>query len=409
MPRLPKEVEAFMNVPHKRSWRSRFFWFGFWLLVICGLAGFFGYTYYRDLAKKEDIAKVGELPQRSIVFDRKGVEIGRLHGANRINVPLDGVSPFFVDALLAREDSRFYRHAGIDYRGVARATVRNIKDWEFVQGASTLTMQLARVSYDIRDKSLHRKLLEAMLARRIEQAYDKEQILELYINRVYFGTGIYGIERAAKAHFGKPAAELTLSESAMLAGIIRAPNRFSPFRHLEGAKRERDTVLGRMSELGFITEDELAAAKAEEIEVRSAEESRVFQNSYALDMVRRDLDLILEKAETEDGGLLIYTTFDLELQKAAEAAVETKLVEIEEGPNFGHPTRAEFLENAAEGARPTYLQGAAIAIDNSTGGIRAIVGGRDFRESQFNRATQSKRQIGSLFKPFVYSAAYQRG
>lgn len=409
MPRLSREVEDLMDPPRRKSWWRRLFYFFLFLVFVAGLGGLFIYSYYRRLAEQEDITRVGDLPQRSIVFDRFGEEIGRLHGANRIVITLDRVSPFFLDALLAREDSRFYKHNGVDYRGVGRALVRNIKEGEFVQGASTITMQLARVSYDIREKTLHRKLLESMLAYRIEEEFSKEEILTLYVNRVYFGTGLYGIERAAQGHFGKPAADLTLSESAMLAGIIRAPNRFSPFRHYEKAAFERDTVLGRMLELGFITEAEAAAAKAETIAVRDSEESRVYQNSYALDLVRRDLEGILEKAETEDGGLLIYTTLDLGLQHAAEQAVETKLTEVENRPGFAHPTRAEFVENRVEGQLTPYLQAAAIAIDNQTGGIRAIVGGRDFNESQFNRATMSRRPIGSLFKPFVYASAFQNG
>jgi penicillin-binding protein 1A len=398
-----------MAPPRRKSWLRRLFGFFLFLSVLAGLASLFAYSYYRRLAEQEDISRVGDLPQRSIVFDRFGEEIGRLHGANRIVVSLDRVSSYFIDALIAREDSRFFKHGGIDYRGVARAVVRNLKDGEFVQGASTITMQLARVSYDIREKTLHRKLLESMLARRIEEEYSKEEILTLYINRVYFGTGIYGIERASQGHFGKAAADLTLAEAAMLAGIIRAPNRFSPFRHYEDAAGERDTVLGRMLELGFITEDESAAARAETIAVLDSEQSRVYQNSYPLDLVRRDLELILEKAETEDGGLLIYTTLDLGLQQTAEESVEAKLTEIESREGFAHPTRAEFAENHEKGQRTTYLQGAAIAIDNKSGGIRALVGGRDFNESQFNRATMSDRPIGSLFKPFVYASAFQTG
>lgn len=408
MPPLSREVEAYINRPPRRWW-SRLFGFCTFLFCVAAIVGLGLYVYYERLALEEDIGKVGELPERSIVFDRYGKEIGRLHGANRIVVPISRVSPFFQDALLAREDSRFYDHGGIDYFGVGRAVVRNVKDMEFVQGASTLTMQLARVSFDMQDKTLHRKLLEAMLARRIEEHYDKQEILAHYVNRIYFGTGLYGIERAAQAHFGKPAAELNLSEAAMLAGLIRAPNRFSPFRHYDDAIGERDTVLDRMLECGFITEAEAAQAKAEVIAIRDPDEQKSFQNSYALDLVRRDLDLILEQAETEDGGLLIYTTLDLELQHGAEAALEGKLHEIETQPGFAHPTRADFLENRTPGETPGYLQGAVIAIDNRTGGIRAVVGGRDFNESQYNRATMSRRQIGSLFKPFVYAAAYQNG
>ncbi len=397
--------------PASSRWKRR-------LLQFCIVTGLVSsivlgavYVYYRDLAEVENIAQVGEMPERSLVYDRHDQIIGRLHGVNRMVVPIKGISPYFLDALLAREDSRFYRHRGVDYRGVARAIVRNVKDRTFTQGASTLTMQLARVSFDIRDKTLHRKLLEAMLARRIEQKYSKSDILSFYANRVYFGTGLFGVERASQAYFGKHASELNLGEAAMLVGIIRAPNRFSPFRHYEKAIRERNMVLDRMLLLGYVAAQEAAAAKGNEIAIINPDNSRVFQNSYALDMVRRDLDVILEKRDMEDGGLLIHTTLDFGMQKAAQDSLERNLTLVEQQAGFKHQSRREFQAAKASGlsVEPEYLQGAAVILDNATGGIRALVGGRDFNESQYNRATMSQRQIGSLFKPFVYAAAYRAG
>lgn len=371
--------------------------------------------YYWHLASGFEIREAGQMPERSQVLDRHGNLIGRLHGANRVVVSLDAVSPLFLDALIAREDSRFFHHHGVDVWGVLRAVLRNLKDQRMTQGASTLTMQLARVSFGIEEKSLHRKLLEAVLALRIEQTFSKKEILSFYVNRVYLGSGIYGVERAAQAYFGKPAKDLGLGEGAMLAGIIRAPNRFSPFRHYQEAVAERDTVVGRMLALGFISEQEAQAAQSEKLAIRPPSDSAIFQNSYALDAVRRDLNLILEDEDLEDGGLVIRTTLDLELQRAAEAALETQLHEIENRPGFPHPTRARYQEairadaTLAAAGRPTYLQGSLLALDNRTGGILALVGGRDFEESQYNRALMSQRQIGSLFKPFVYAAAYQNG
>jgi len=387
---------------------TRVFWGG---AAILGAGFAAGWGYYAHLAGQEDIDKVGKMPERSLVFDYKGELIGRLHGANRIVVPLEAVSPYFQDALLAREDSRFYQHGGVDYPGVARAIARNLKDWEYVQGASTLTMQLARVSYDVREKTLNRKLLEMMLAQRIERRYSKKEILAFYMNRIYFGTGLYGVERASQAYFNKHAKEMNLSEAAMLAGIIRAPNRFSPFRHYEDAILERNTVLDRMLQLGYITPKEADEAKKTHIAIGSPEESRSFENSYAMDLVRRDLDLILEAEETEDGGLMIHTTIDTGMQHAAEAAVEKRLATVEAVSGYEHQTRADYVAARQQNVRvaPEYLQGAVVAIDNHSGGIRAIVGGRSFEESQYNRASMGKRQIGSLFKPFVYAAAYQKG
>ncbi len=392
-------------------WKRRFLQLGIVSALVASIVILATYVYYRELAEREDITRVGDMPERSIVFDRKGQEIGRMHGANRVKVPLKAVSPYFLDALLAREDSRFYLHGGIDYRGIARAMVRNLKDGRFTQGASTITMQLARVSFDIRDKTLNRKVLEAMIARRIEETYSKGDILSFYANRVYFGTGLYGVERASQAYFDKHASELSLGEAAMLAGIIRAPNRFSPFRHYGDAIRERDMVMNRMLKMGFITAEDIARAKSQKIVISSPDQSRVNHNSYALDLVRRDLDDILEKRELEDGGLLIHTTLDFGMQQFVEKAVEQNLAALEMNPDFSHQKRIEFqrAKEAGEPVKPEYLQGAAVMLDNASGGIRAVVGGRDFNESQYNRATMGRRQIGSLFKPFVYAAGYQNG
>lgn len=399
--------------PARRSamWKRRFLQLGIVGTMVAGIVMLAVFVYYKELAESEDITRVGQMPERSLVFDRKGEEMGRMHGANRVVVPLKSVSPYFLNALLAREDSRFYRHGGIDYQGIARAVVRNIKDRSFTQGASTLTMQLARVSFDIRDKTLNRKLLEAMIAKRIEEHYSKGDILSFYANRVYFGTGLYGVERASQAYFGKRASELKLGEAAMLAGIIRAPNRFSPFRHYNDAIRERNMVLNRMLKMGYITVDDVAKAKSQKIVIANPDKSRVFQNSYALDLVRRDLDKILEKQELEDGGLMIYTTLDFGMQQFAQDAVERNLSKLEKNPNFTHQKRIEFqrAKEAGESVEPEYLQGAVVMLDNASGGIRAIVGGRDFNESQYNRATMSRRQIGSLFKPFVYASGYEEG
>jgi penicillin-binding protein 1A len=216
------------------------------------------------------------MPERTMVMDSQGELLGRMYGENRIVVPFSQVSPDFIKALLAREDSRFYDHSGIDYVGVARAFVRNIKDGRVVQGASTITMQLARNSYpDLNDRSFHRKLLEMMLARRIEKVWSKNQILEHYVNRIFFGTGLYGIQRASQVYFGKHASQLNLSESAMIAGIIRSPVRFSPFRNFEGATKERDDVLKRMLQTKVITEEEELAARYSDVVLR---EQPLFQS-----------------------------------------------------------------------------------------------------------------------------------
>lgn len=385
---------------------------GMWGSLICTLTLAVVIGIYSHLAKAYDLTKLGQMPERTIVMDYKGEILGKMHGENRIIVPLSEVSPWFVKALLAREDSRFREHGGIDLRGVVRATLRNLKEMRVVQGASTLTMQLARNSYpDLDDRSLHRKLVEMMLARRIEKACTKDQIIEHYVNRIFYGPGIYGVQRASQVYFGKHASQLTLSEAAMIAGIIRSPARFSPFRNYEGAIKERDTVLKRMLETKVITPEEEIAAKYADIALHA---QPVFQSQggYALDTVRRDLDLILEQQEIEDGGLQVFTTLNKDLQDAADAAVEKRLSAIEKQRGYAHPKKADFdktWDGAQEIASTPYLQAALMMMDNGTGGILALVGGRDYRHSKYNRATQGERQIGSTVKPFVYAAGIASG
>jgi penicillin-binding protein 1A len=381
--------------------------------LLVTLAGAIVIAVYSHWAKDFDLTKLGQMPERTVVYGFKGEVLGRMHGENRIVVPLSEVSPWFVKALLAREDARFYSHSGIDYYGVARAAVRNAKDGRIVQGASTLTMQLARNSYpELGDaRNIHRKLLEMMLARRIEKNTTKEQIIEHYVNRIFFGTGLYGIQRASQVYFGKHASQLSLSESALIAGIVRSPVRFSPFRNYDGALKERNDVLQRMLATKMITPEEELEARYADV-ILHAQPVFQGQGGYALDMVRQDLDLILEKHDVEDGGLQVFTTIHKELQVAAEAAVEKRLAAVEKLKAYKHPTKAAFdatWDHSSELSTTPYLQAAVTLLDNETGGILAIVGGRDYRHSKYNRAIQGERQIGSTVKPFVYAAGVAAG
>ncbi len=214
--------------------------------LILGLLGFIaflgGLIYFHGQAKLYDLEKLKDVPERTLVYDRNGQLLGHVsgHGENRQIVPVSRVSQNFIKPLLAREDMRFYRHGGVDYFGVARAVLVNLKTGRLDQGASTLTMQLARNTFGLHDKSIFRKLREVALARRLERKLEKDQILEYYMNRIYFGSGLYGIERAAQGFFMKPAADLTLGEGAMLAGVIRGPSLLNPFRDVESAKNVRD-------------------------------------------------------------------------------------------------------------------------------------------------------------------------
>jgi len=354
--------------------------------------------------------KVGEMPERNTVFDVDGKFYSRLAGANRVKVGLNEVAPFFVDALLAREDTRFFDHGGIDWRGIARALVRDVLSGSAKEGASSITQQLARNSLPLGGRTLSRKILEAMVALRIERDFTKQQILELYINRIYFGTGCYGVETASLTYFGKPAAKMNLAESAILAGLIRSPNRFSPLKNPEGASLQRNAVLNRMVELKKVSVVQAEQAKSTRI-VSNPRRLPQIQENYAMDAVQRDLNAILTQDQIDNGGLSIYTTLDPAVQTSATQALETQLAKIEHQSNFHHPTKASYrLPDEGDDASMPYLEGAVVTIDNASGGIRALVGGRDYGQSKFNRAlAPANRQVGSAFKPFVYALAFSHG
>ncbi|NLT70499.1 MAG: hypothetical protein GXX91_07365 [Verrucomicrobiaceae bacterium] len=367
---------------------------------------------YDRQAARYDITAVGRMPLESTVTDGTGELIGYLHGENvGTPVALDEVSPHFLNALMAREDSRFYQHHGIDHFGLVRAWLRNLREKRTVQGASTLTMQLTRMSYGLTGRTMRRKLLEMALARRIEKHYSKDEILSFYVNRVFLGTGMNGIEQAARGYFGKSAADLTLPEAAMLAGVIRAPNGFSPFRHYEAARREMRGTLHRMADEGLLSEAEAEAMGAARPEVLPQDrwmemlrrQAKISEQNYLLKMVSDEMETMFPSL-TGVGGLSIRTTFDSRLQAAAEKAVATRLTALEKQPDYHHPALAAHREG-----EPAYLQAAVVVMENFTGAMRAVVGGRDFSHSAFNRATQAKRPMGSIFKPLVYGTAFERG
>ena len=343
--------------------------------------------FYFYLALKFDLSEVAKIPERSTVLDRHGETYGLIHGERRRVITRDELPDVMVQALRAREDLRFYDHSGVDIKGLARATLRNIKDWSFTQGASTLTMQLARNSYDdMSAKSLHRKFLEIALTLRIEGRYSKDEILANYLNRIYFGSGCHGVEEAAQTYFGRPVSELNTGESAMLIGIIRGPHIFSPLRNMKGAKAQRDEVLERMEVCGFLTDEEKENAMGEPIRLVSAE-SRHQNSSYAREAIRVKLQRILDEHDIRSGGLKIYTTLDSKIQKQSEKVLREPFSEIEDTDG---------------------LQASAVTIDPKTGGILALCGGRDYKTSPYNRAYLSKRDLGPAYTPFLEASALER-
>ncbi len=374
-------------------------------LLLWGLIG----AFYVAWAWTFDLREVGRIPESSLVIDRNGQIYTRLSGENRRTVPLDKVSPWFVRAVIAREDSRFLEHFGVDPVGVARAAVANLLAGGIRQGGSTLTQQLARNSFPLGGQNMHRKILEAALAVRMEAVLSKDEILTHYMNRIYFGAGLFGVETASQAYFAKPAADLTLSESALLAGLIRSPNRLSPFRDPNGALEQRNIVLRQMEDQGFISARQRVEAQAEPV-LLAAEKPAAPQEDWAMELLWRELERVLPQDVLDGAGLKIYTTLDGNMQRAAVAAVEEQLASVESRPVYPHQKKADtaFVDPQSRGGTP-YLQASAMAVDNHSGGIRVLVGGRDYDTSKFNRAYFAERQVGSSVKPFVYASAFAAG
>jgi penicillin-binding protein 1A len=354
-----------------------------------------------SLPAKSQIHEVATMAQATTLLDAKDQPAFTIYREQRIEVPLARVSPHLIRAIVAIEDQRFYDHNGVDVLRVAGAAVNNLREGARSQGASTLTQQLARQSFLTSERTYSRKLKELVLAMRIEREFSKDEILELYLNKVYFGAGLYGAEAAAMGYFGRPAAELDLAQAAMLAGLVKAPSASAPTVDLERATARRNLVLKVMRDSDVITEDEYRKAMAERVVLHDSLRAAEAYGQYFKEEVRREL---VERFGSEllyEGGLKVYTTLDLEMQKAAEAEVDRSLKEIE--------TRQAARRKKGAPAPDEPLQAALVAMDPETGEVRALVGGRDFRASSFDRATQARRQAGSAFKPFVYAAAIESG
>jgi penicillin-binding protein 1A len=379
------------------------------LILACLLLWAMIAAFYAVWASTFDLQQVARIPESSLVLDRNGEVYTRLAGENRRTVPLDKVSPWFVRAVIAREDARFLQHFGIDPLGIIRAAAANFAAGEVRQGGSTLTQQLARNSFPLGGQTIHRKILEAALAIRMETVLSKDEILTHYVNRIYFGAGLFGIETAAQAYFRKPAADLTLAESALLAGLIRSPNRLSPFRDPDGALTQRNITLQQMEALGFIGPEECRLAQAEPL-MLAPERPAPPQEDWAMETLWRELEKVLPQNILDGAGLKIYTTLDGRMQRAAVDAIERRLSEVEARSGYGHPRKADVasVDPQSRGGTP-YLQAAAMAVDNHSGAVRVLVGGRDYTKSKFNRAYFAERQVGSAVKPFVYAVAFARG
>lgn len=319
-----------------------------------------------------------------------GTVLQQLGPATREKVGIEDMPPQLVKAFLASEDRRFYEHRGIDYQSIARATLANIQEREVVEGASTITQQLARIVFLGQEQTFQRKFREALLAFKLEQKLDKDEILERYLNLVYLGSGAYGVADAAWVYFSKSVDELTLPEMAMIAGMAPAPSYYSPLVEPQAAQQRRNVVLQRMAEDGVISQAEADEAIATALEVNPSTPKYLYSEvPYFTSYVQQQLKDLLPSEEIELGGLTVETTLNLAWQQAAEETVQ------------------EAIERWGPGQR--FEQAAIAAIDPRSGEIRALVGGNDFNESQFNRAVQAQRQPGSTFKAFVYTTAIAAG
>ena len=353
-----------------------------------------------EMDRMEDLAELAPRPQATIVLDRRGDPVFSYFVEQRIDVRIADVSPVMLDALLAVEDKRYFSHNGLDPVRIAGAAWRNVKARRIVQGGSTITQQLARVSQLSPVRTYARKVREALLAANIEQRYSKEQILEQYLNTVYFGEGFYGVEAAARGYFQKPASALAAHEAALLAALVRSPSHDSPFVAPARAHTRRNLVLQLMVRQGKLTHGqatEAAAAPLPDPAKRRRAGGVLLAGAkgsglYFQEELRQQLVQLFGDERVLRGGLRVYSTYDPAMQQAAEQAITGRIAQI-----------------TARNRKARELQGSLVAMDAVTGDVYAMVGGRDFTESQFNRATQAKRQAGSAFKPIVFAAALERG
>jgi 1A family penicillin-binding protein len=378
------------------------------VFLVGGWAAWFSYDLTAGLPNREALRGIGDLAQATTILDAADKPAFTIFKEQRIEVPLEKISPNLIKAVVAVEDQRFYEHSGVDGVRVAAAVVRNLQERRRAEGGSTITQQLARQSFLSRDKTYRRKLKEVILAAYLEKMYGKDEILEVYLNKVYLGDGLYGVEAASRGYLGKPASDLTIEEAALLAGLIQSPSSYAPTVNLGRAIARRNVVLQAMVASGVLDEQAAERAKKSPVKLLNSLEIPESSGLYFKEQVRRELVDRFGWERVYQGGLRVYTTVDPRLQQAAETLVEKGLTDIERRPGFRHPVR-DTQPAAKEGERPEYLQGALVAMDPATGYVRALVGGRDFGESPFNRAVQAKRQSGSAFKPFVYAAALEAG
>ncbi len=400
-----------IRLPHILLLATAFFAFG-------AIGGFWGS--WQNLCNDcPSIAQIStwEPEQTSKLLSHDGRLIAEIGLERRTPVAIQALPEYVPEAFVAIEDQNFYKHHGYSIKGIVRAAIVRLPGMgrllnRRAGGGSTITQQLARNMFSQSigfEKRVTRKLKELQVALALERTYEKDQILEAYINQINYDRGWYGIQTASRNYFGKSATELNVAEGAMLAAIPNRPAYYNPFKHPDNALRRRNMVLDLMVDQGYLSEAEGEEWKAWPLP-EAPSEATDGAAPYFQEWVRQTLDDRFGD-QLYSGGLMVYTTLDLDMQEAAQLSMEEGWAEIEARPGYDHPLYSEFADQAEpfESAETPYLQGMFIALDPQTGAVRAMIGGRDFRQSKFNRATQARRQAGSSFKPFVYTSALLSG
>ncbi len=386
-------------------------------VVLGGVAAYKTYRVYQsDLPSFEQLHNI-EPSLKTKIYDRNGTLLKEFFSENRVLTPFEQIPSDLVNMLLASEDRKFYDHWGMNLRRVIFVAVSNIVSWDIKGGASTISQQLARMLFLNREQTLDRKFKEALTAIKLERTYSKQEILEMYLNQYYFGHGAYGIAAASNAFFTKNVPELTVSDCAVLIGMLKAPNTNSPFRYPDRALKARNRVLYSYYTFGGISREQYDSLKDQPLAVNPPEED-AGDAPYFTEEVRQYIFDRYGESMLYSGGLKVFTSLDVRLQRAAEEALARKVdslrARIERTFSLDNPDYTEVLADTTDAfGRPVRrhkkVQGAFIAIDNETGDVLAMVGGRSFADSKFNRATQAVLQPGSAFKPFVYTAAIDNG
>lgn len=390
-------------------------------LMVCAGLGYLVFhavtAKYQKWADEFNLEDINNLDHPCIIYDRNKEEIGRIYDENRSYVTYDKISRSMIDALVAQEDKTFWTHKGFDPIGILRAAREAMAAGQANQGASTITQQLARGAYDLEQRTqaiggsrYERKIVEIFLAMRIEKKYDKQQIMEFYLNRIYFGKGYYGIRAASLGYYGKEPADLTVREAASIAALIKNPENYNPIKNPELNRKWRNDVIDRMQRIGMLTLEEAERVKQQPLELNPKPLRRNTSFLHAL-IQQKATDIFRDPKRGEEiiksRGIKIYTTIDRRMQEEAETALRNQLAAIESRADYQHPRFADKVKDGEPAHR--YLDGTVFAVDNATGGVLVYVGGRSFERDNFDILQYGRRPLGTAMLPFLYMSAFENG